>query len=379
MSREHKPFKSATQLSTDAVIALTDLVESVHHTISRTGRERQASLRTRGITGLVYRSIRGITALSGRTLTLVLNQLEKDLSSADPSDKQLALLAVLNGVIGDYLANTENHLAIPMQLIEPPEPETTNQTPAILLIHGLCMNDRQWQRESHHHGQALQRDLNLTPIYLRYNSGKHISTNGRELAELLEARFQDSDQPLHILGHSMGGLVAHSACEHARQQGMSWLGNLEKLLFLGTPHQGAPLEKAGYWLETLWERNAYSAPLAKLARLRSDGITDLRHGHIRDEDWQADVSGATIPPAPLPDKVKCGAIAGQIDDRMHAWLGDGLVPVESALGHHTDPAFVIPIDPDAQWTCPNTGHLDLLSSECTYPLIREFFASPSEH
>ena len=36
------------------------------------------------------------------------------------------------------------------------------------------------------YGARLARDLGVTPVYVRYNTGRHISENGRSLAELLE-------------------------------------------------------------------------------------------------------------------------------------------------------------------------------------------------
>src|SRR5436190_728542 len=54
----------------------------------------------------------------------------------------------------------------------------------VVLLHGLCMNDLLWTRQGHNHGIALERELEYTPVYLRYNSGLHISTNGRAFSDL---------------------------------------------------------------------------------------------------------------------------------------------------------------------------------------------------
>src|SRR5690606_12638053 len=119
----------------------------------------------------------------------------------------------------------------------------------VVLIHGLCMNDLQWQRNGHDHGAQLERALGCTPVYLRYNSGRHVSENGNELAALLERLVATWPVPLTrltLIGHSMGGLLARSAEHLAREQGMSWSKVLRELVFLGTPHHGAPLERAGH-------------------------------------------------------------------------------------------------------------------------------------
>ncbi|UUZ51461.1 GPI inositol-deacylase [Massilia sp. B-10] len=90
---------------------------------------------------------------------------------------------------------------------------------------------------------------------------------------------------LLIVAHSMGGLVARSACHAAQEEGHSWPGLLRKMAFLGTPHHGAPLERGGNWVHLVTDLSAYSAPFSRLAKIRSAGITDLRHGSVLDEDW----------------------------------------------------------------------------------------------
>jgi pimeloyl-ACP methyl ester carboxylesterase len=109
-----------------------------------------------------------------------------------------------------------------------------------VLVHGSCLNDRQWSRLGHDHGAALERDLACTPVYLHYNSGRHLSTNGRELAGLMEALVAAWPVPLEtlaIMGHSMGGLVARSAIHVAETAGHAWRGKLRKLVCLATPHE----------------------------------------------------------------------------------------------------------------------------------------------
>ncbi len=233
-----------------------------------------------------------------------------------------ALVAALNGVVGDHLERTGNPLAIRMQLLRRDDRFDAAQLPSpgsdvLLLIHGLCMNDRQWTRAGHDHGQALAQALGFTPVYARYNSGLHISTNGRELALQLEQLLQDWPVPvqtLTIIGHSMGGLVARSAVHQATQAGMAWPRQLRRLVFLGTPHHGAPLERGGNWLHRGLGLSSYAAPLTRLSGLRSAGITDLRHGNLLDEDWadsrfaQRDTRAAL----PLPAGVACYAVAGTL-------------------------------------------------------------------
>lgn len=244
----------------------------------------------------------------------------------------------------------------------------------LVLVHGLCMNDRHWNRDGHDHGAALAEELGYLPLYLRYNSGLPISSNGQAFAELLETLISNWTLPLEelaIMGHSMGGLVARSACHHGRVAGHAWLKRLGKLVFLGTPHHGAPLERGGHGLEIVMGLSPYSTPLKRLSGARSAGITDLRRGTV--SVGQHDV--------PLPSGVKCFALAAvraaersTLSERL---VGDGLVPLDSALGQHRDTARKLAIPANHQWVRYRMGHCDLLSSPDAYAQIRGWLQQPA--
>jgi pimeloyl-ACP methyl ester carboxylesterase len=233
-------------------------------------------------------------------------------------------------------------------------PEGEPRPRLLLLIHGLCMNDRQWTRSGHDHGRALARDHGFTPIHLLYNSGRPIAENGRELASLLE-RLLDAwaarSPELAIVGHSMGGLVARSAYRQAAEAGHAWPERLRKLVFLGTPHHGAPLERGGRWLEGVLGASPYTAPLARLGAIRSAGIQDLRHGLA----------------FPLPDGVACYAAAATLAPGP---IGDGLVPLASALGRHRRPDKTLAFPDGHTWVGPGLGHFDLLDRPEVYAQLR---------
>jgi pimeloyl-ACP methyl ester carboxylesterase len=245
------------------------------------------------------------------------------------------------------------------------------------MLHGLCMNDLQWSREGHDHGAALGRDLGFTPLYLHYNSGLHVSINGHALAQQLERLVEQWPRPLErlvLVGHSMGGLLARSAVHYGSAAGLRWPALLGDMVFLGTPHHGAPLERAGHWVDIVLGAAPYAAPFARLGKLRSAGITDLRHGNLLDEDWVGrDRFGRGSDRRqhlPLPPGVRCSTVAvstggrnGDIKDRL---LGDGLVPLDSALGRHRDPARCLDFAPDRQWTGYGMNHLDLLNRPEVY-------------
>ena len=381
-------IKGASRLAIDATLGLTRLVETMHQNIARTpgplGTFTQEP--AKGITGLVYRTIQGTTRLVGSGIDLLLDQLAPLLTADDASSgTREAILAALNGVLGDHLAVTENPLAIRMQVRRDGLPlELTAQDLAaslarptgklLLLVHGLCMNDLQWRRNGHDHGEALASTAGFTPLYLHYNSGRHVSSNGHALADLLDILLPAWPVPveqLTIVGHSMGGLVARSACHYGRLAGHAWPKHLRQMAFLGTPHLGAPLERGGNWVNRVLEVSPYTAALARLAKIRSAGITDLRHGSILDDDWLhgdrfARARGRIIR-TPLPPDVNCYAVAVTLakdaGDRRLLLPGDGLVPLDSALGRHKDRQRSLNFPAPNQWIGYGKNHMDLLDSQ----------------
>jgi pimeloyl-ACP methyl ester carboxylesterase len=381
LNRTHAAdLHGVARLAFEATAGLVDVVERMHHTIQRRpwplGKPRAGS--TRGITGFVYRTVRGSVRLIGRGIDASLAPVVELMPEGAAGPRRDALLAALNGVYGDYLARTGNPLAIPMsvrfrgQPLDLADPEGSLRAAGgsaptgrlLVLVHGLCMNDLQWRREGHDHGEALASALGGTPLYLRYNSGLHVADNGAEFAETLEklvAAWPCPVEELIIVGHSMGGLLARSACHHGEANRHAWRRHLRKLVFLGTPHHGSPLERGGHGLDYLMSLSPYSAPLTRLGRSRSAGIRDLRHGTI--------IRGKHRP-VPLPAHVECyvaGAMLGEhrgvVAERL---VGDGLVPLDSALGLHKDPAHNLGIPKSHQWIGSQMGHLELLSRPEVY-------------
>ncbi len=388
-------LRGFNRLASDATVGLTDLVEAMHHTIVRTPGifGEPAKGRTNGITGLIYRSVRGATRLVGGGVDALLALIAPLIAERRSSPEREAILAALNGVLGDYLVASGNPMAIamclraaatPLQISKPalaaafPQPGHS----VLVLAHGLCMNDLQWTREGHDHGKGLARDLCYTPVYLHYNTGRHISANGRDFADLMEALLREWPHPIEqltIMGHSMGGLVVRSACYYASLAGHAWVKRLDHLIFLGTPHFGAPLERAGSRVDFLIGISPYTAPFARLGKIRSAGINDLGHGYLRDEDWQAPTNErAGRVPVALPAGVSCYAIAaskqtrpGSRGAKMH---GDGFVPVGSALGRNRDASLKLGLPEQQQWVGFGMGHFDLLSRVQVYQKIRCWLA-----
>ncbi|MDG5977430.1 PGAP1-like protein [Hydrogenophaga taeniospiralis CCUG 15921] len=384
-------LRAAAQLASQATQGVINITEGVHQSVRRRlglssgASDEQAS----GLTGQIYQGIRGVAHIVGHGLDGALAKLlplvDDPATHPEASPAREAVLAALNGVLGDRLQSFGNPLAQPMQLrhhgatlsLEAGALKAQlgeQASPHLLLLaHGLCMNDTQWRRSGHDHGETLAQALGCTPVYLRYNSGLHTSTNGRELAALLERLVAAWPLPLErisIVGHSMGGLVARSAVQVAREAGQCWPGLLRELVFLGTPHHGAPLERAGHGVDLLLASSPHTVPFARLGKIRSAGITDLRHGHVQDADWRGrdrfESPDDHRVPLPLPEGVACFAVAGTLAgqrgllaDRL---MGDGLVPLHSALGQHDQPARRLVFAKDSQRIVYRTGHLDLLSS-----------------
>ncbi|MEO8124999.1 MAG: hypothetical protein ABI633_13205, partial [Burkholderiales bacterium] len=400
-------LRGASRLAVEATIALTSLVENLHHNIQRVPAPLGAASQrpTRGITGLVYCSVRGVTRLVGSSLDALLGQIEGLIGPGTKAStrEREAVVAALNGVLGDHLEASGNPLAIEMRLWHDGAPLTldsetlarelpTASGRVLLMVHGLCMNPLQWRRmrkdgSRFDLGAALAAEGGFTPLYLHYNTGLHVSTNGRRLADLLKALQAAWPVPLNelaIVGHSMGGLVARSAVHQARARGDTWPLQLKSMVFLGTPHHGAPLERGGHWIQMILGASPYTAAIARLAKLRSAGITDLRHGSLLDADW----SGAdrfahghdTRVKVSLPDGMACYAIAATLDREAgglpEKTRGDGLVPVASALGRHKQVSRCLAFEPDRQWIAQGLNHLDLLASEAVLAQLRDWLLTP---
>jgi pimeloyl-ACP methyl ester carboxylesterase len=368
-------LRALARLVTDATTGIVDLVESVHTGVAPPGPGPAG-----GIAPLTYRAIRGATRLIGGGTEVTLAQVGELLGRREESEQRRAVLAALNGVWGDYLASSDSPLALPMTLrADGPIPPGGK---VALFIHGLCLNDRCWQRGGFEYGAALAGDLGYTSVYLTYNSGQHISANGRALAAVLE-EFVHATQPteLVMIGHSLGGLVARSAAHYGAAEGRRWPSRLRALVLLGAPHHGAPLERGGAWLHALMDASPYIAPFTRLGRRRSAGITDLRYGALLDEDWRGRDRFAHGPDdtriVPLPSGACCYAVAGLIaagDSPAARLLGDGLVPLDSALGRHADPARAVPFAAGDTWIGRGLSHLDLLASPAVYERMSGWLA-----
>ena len=396
-------LRGLAKLATQATANVTKIAEGVTQSVWSTmgAPSGKAKDQTRGITGLVYKSIQGVTQLVGKGTESLLAGLQPLLDKIDNEPQESApreaVLAALNGVMGDRLADSDNPLATTMTLRFNNEALNWEAMPdkvlltgkVLIVVHGLCMNDLQWTSQvdgkSINHAEMLATKLGYTPVYVRYNTGRHTSQNGQALSnqlELLTALWPVPLTEISVLVHSMGGLVTRSAVHVAQHSKRQWVSKLKHIVFLGTPHQGATLEKAGNWIDVLLGVTPYSAPFKKLVELRSSGITDLRFGHVLDSDWQdqdrfkskTKQEQADREHLPLPEGVACFTVAATLAakrsllaDRL---IGDGLVPLNSALGVHRDPSHSLVFAKSSQLIVYRTSHMALLgSSEVSEQLL----------
>lgn len=373
------------RLGVEAVQEVARLVEAVHG-----GIQRAATLRVLGTQGrpdpiarLAYAGVRGISGAVGWALDRALPSALSGATTAPSGAQREALLAALNGVLGDHLQRSGNPLALPMRIrcrgqvlpLEDPaalgDALATAGPRVALLIHGLCMAPVHWQRATQAQAvegpasgsagapldlPALLAAQHYEVLQLHYNSGLHIADNGAELATLLQRvldALPTAAETLLLVGHSMGGLVARAACHSAAQRALDWIDRPLTLISLGTPHHGAPLERAGHGVERLLAALPLVTPFARLARLRSAGITDLRHGMV---------DAAADPLSELPATVALHALAATLSKSAGVVRprSDGLVPVASAFGRHRNPARDLRIAPARQALIADCGHIALL-------------------
>lgn len=385
-------FRGLKSLVHDAVDRTAELIEEGHESTSRTvmavlgaiepiaeparvvdGVRRVA---TAGVLGTIRAVNRGVQAVTDVALDAAehrarmvhgeaaLEPLPVPLRSDVTKDAAWiadAAIGLVNGAIGDHLHARGNGLDLGMALragdgyVGTDRPlDLPGATPRVaVFVHGLGTTEWSWFLEGlAYHGDAgasfgtlLARDLGYTPIYVRYNSGRHVSENGRLLAERLEqlvTTYPRAIEDLLLVGHSMGGLVLRSAGHYAREAQMSWPAKVRRVFCLGSPHHGAPLEKLGHLAAAVL--GAIDTPgtriPARILQGRSAGIKDLRHGFLVDDDWIGQdpdaLREAGAREIPLLEHVAYHFVSATVtDDPEHPvgrLIGDLLVQVPSAHG-----------------------------------------------
>jgi triacylglycerol lipase len=304
-------------------------------------------------------------------------------------------LAVVNGFFGDALDGQGSSLALPMTFRSDAGevsidrgsllrafPGATDHI--VLLVHGLMSTESVWGFPGDPkttYGSLLMRDHDVTPVWLRYNSGRHISTNGRELARMLHRLLAAWPVPVRditLIGHSMGGLVIRSACHYAsatRTLGdyahlrRSWVSKVRRVVLIGVPNTGAPLEALVNWTSAaLWWLPIPATRLIGLGLdVRSAGIRDLRFGSITDDDWLEKDPDSRV--RPVPHRVAplrradyliiAGGVTGDPAYPLTRVFGDALVTPSSASGTINETADHVLFPGSTMRVFPKMNHIAL--------------------
>ncbi|NYJ04100.1 lipase family alpha/beta hydrolase [Petropleomorpha daqingensis] len=347
------------------------------------------------IAGLSYGGVR-LALGAGARVAGILAALGADGRDLDADRSGRVALAVLNGAHGDVVERDAPALATVLGIrVEgtavPPEPEALRAAfpgatgRLAVFVHGLTETEATWcyrAERSADYGTRLRQDLGLTPVHLRYNTGLHVSDNGRLLDDLLGrlvAAWPQEVQDVVLIGHSMGGLVARSALHQAgggTADAHPWTALVRDTITLGTPHLGAPLERGVHRLAGVLARVPETRPLAALLALRSVGIKDLRRGTLVEADWSGrdlDAPGvAAHTHVPLSDGARHFVVLATLTRDPAApvadLLGDLLVPPRSALGDTGDDDRLA-FPPDHVHRIGGLTHFDLLNHPLVYEQI----------
>lgn len=387
---------ASVEAVTNVLDHLTATTHQVHRAIARRGLVGALPMPVRSaqdaVTAVVYGIVRAGIAVAGRAATLTLESVERTRTAqpwtGTPRGRRLA--GILNGAVGDRLADRYPPLASRMRIrvdgadLEPDPAALARHYPAaatsvVVFVHGVIETDEWWSGPARARagdptaigedfGTRLTRDLACSTVQIRYNSGRHVSDNGADLADLLDELVTAWPRPVRrlvLVGHSMGGLVARSALHQAFEQGRAWPHRTRHLVCLGTPHTGAPLERGANALAWGLRQFDESAPFAALLAARSAGIKDMRHGSLHQQDWHGadpDALHRDCGPHPYqpPASVRHSNLAATLSGnpgRLGHWIGDLLVPTSSALA---------PTPPARTHLIGGLRHEDLLTHDAVY-------------
>lgn len=349
--------RGVVQLGVAGTVAAATLAEAVHMAVL----SATPLALGRPLTRAVYAGARGVAGVAGQGADLALAWLDGQRVAgggrAVDAPMPLGVQAILNGLLGDRLDRLAPTVALPMRVHLHRSSRVARRSGLrgdVLFVHGLCMHDRHWQDDAAGGvdlGRVVAEALALRPLYLRYSSGVAIAENGRRLAALLERRETRqgrSDRPLHLVAHSLGGLVVRSAIASGVAQGHRWPSRVSQLVCLGTPHEGAPLERLGTSIEAALALSRFSAPWSMLGRLRSVAIRQLGAADVA--AWPTTLGAVRV-------HLLAGCQTRRGPRRAHEHWGDGLVPVASALARSLPPS-VLPVD--RRVVLDDVGHLRLI-------------------
>ena len=400
-------IRSLGRLAADALSAGISLIDQTHQGIARRPfgilGESAAPVRVihDSLSRLVYAGVRtGLAAgAQAASAAAALRAGERESRLAEGIAGSVAL-GVLNGFHGDWLAEAHPELALTMTVRRRGrDVELTSAglgeafpdagTRVVVFLHGLCETDDAWRlaprgeaTDPRPYGARLREELEFTPVYVRYNTGRHISDNGRALAEVLEALVDGWPRPVRelvLVGHSMGGLVARSACHVGERDEMRFTGRIRHVFCLGTPHLGADLEKGANALAWALGRLPETRALSRVINARSTGIKDLRFGSISEEDWIGQDPDEFLRDrcreVPFLEGAHYYFIGATLyPGRLGQLLGDLLVRSPSASGRGNGRGRRVPFQVDNGFELTGCNHFQLLNHPAVYEQLRGWLA-----
>lgn len=392
-------WQAAGRLAGQGLAAVVGIVRDTHRAVARRVEDAspEAAAEAIAVERAVSSRIYDVVAGAHRDLPVAAAEIAAIAapgSSPTGSRAGAAVQAAVNALWGDRIEAQAGELAIAMALRAdgsdlPLDPDALVAAfPAasgdiVVFVHGLGEDERAWHLpyagDPTSYGERLAVDGAYSALELRYNTGRHVSDNGRDLDALLEDLLRVWPVPvtsLSLVGHSMGGLVARSAAHQGSERATLWTQRLRTVATLGTPHLGAPLERAAHVVDRALRLAPESEPVGRILANRSAGIKDLRYGALLQQDWTGEDPDeflrdrcADVPF--LHHVTYCWVSASLTSDPDHPLgqlLGDGLVRYGSASGngHHTRTGF--PIDNGSH--VAGIGHLRLLNHPAVFEQLR---------
>jgi pimeloyl-ACP methyl ester carboxylesterase len=323
--------------------------------------------------------------------------------SAHDEPRGRFVIGALNGFWGDRLAAQQSALAptmrmrlhggplrrLPANLAADAARSGTATGRLVVFLHGLCETDlcwsfaaeKRWGDRTCTYGSLLRDADGWTPIYLNFNTGVHISDNGKELADQLEELVRLWPVPvteIALVGHSLGGLVARSAAHQADAHNHAWLEQLRHVVGLGTPHLGAPLERFANWGSHRLARLPETRPFATWLNRRSVGIKDLRYGALVEDDWLGfdpdELLTDHCTPATLLPGVVYSVASATLSREPHGIFATDLL-VQHGSAHGIGKVRSIPFDRERTFHLGGRKHhFDLLADSLVYDQLRSWLA-----
>lgn len=349
-----------------------------------------------------YGLVRGAGALATTVTGEIMSLLGASGESASSTPGGNQAIAALNAVTGDRLGAEMAALAIGMAVraggrdIDPSTAELSVAFPCAtsrlaVFVHGLAETEDSWRRRDGDHvpyGERLRAEFGYTPVYVRYNSGRHISDNGTDLSELLTvlvAQWPEGANEILLVGHSMGGLVIRAACQHAQSARAAWAERVGRVFYLGSPHLGAPLARAAGFAGLALGQVAETRPFVRLVNGSSAGIKDLRYGYVHSRDWVGCDTDRCVrdhrSDVPLLAGAEHYAISATVSSDpgspLGVVVGDLLVRPASAHGRRRGRQHV-PFGAGSGRGLGGMHHLDLLNHPQVWTTIRDILDRPDQ-